>query len=52
MLSWREKLYLSPLSMHQTTVKPTIVVVVDVVAASFIAIAAALTYHQFKHHHW
>ncbi len=37
--------------MHQTTVKPTIVVVVDFVAASFIVIAAAFTYHQCKHHH-
>jgi hypothetical protein len=31
--------------MHQTTIKPTFVVAVDVVAASFIGVAAALTYH-------
>jgi hypothetical protein len=30
--------------MHQTTVKPTIVVVVDFVTASFIVIAAAFCY--------
>jgi hypothetical protein len=46
-----KKLFLSPLSMHQTTVKPTINVVVDFVAASFIVIAAAFTYHQCKHYH-
>jgi hypothetical protein len=38
--------------MHQTTVKPTIVIVVDVVHASFTVVAAALTYHQCEHHHW
>jgi hypothetical protein len=38
--------------MHQTTVKPTIVIIVNVVAASFIVVATALTYHQCKHHHW
>jgi hypothetical protein len=38
--------------MHQTSIKPTITVVVDVVAASFIVLAAALTYHRCKHHHW
>jgi hypothetical protein len=36
--------------MYQTTVKPTIVVVVDFVAASLIVVAAAFTYHQCKHH--
>jgi hypothetical protein len=38
--------------MHLITVKSTIVVFVNVVAASFIIVAAALTYHQCKHHHW
>ncbi len=38
--------------MHHITVKYTIVVVIDVVAASFIVVADALTYHQCKHHHW
>ncbi len=37
--------------MHQTTVKPTIVVIIDFVAASFIVVAATFTYHQCKHHH-
>jgi hypothetical protein len=41
----------NPLSMHQTTVKPTIVMVVDFVAVSFIVVAAAFTNHQCKHHH-
>jgi hypothetical protein len=38
--------------MHQTTVKPTIVIAIDVFAASFIIVIAALTYHQCKRHHW
>jgi hypothetical protein len=37
--------------MHQTTVKPTIVVVVDFVTASFIVVAATFTYYQYKHNH-
>jgi hypothetical protein len=37
--------------MHQTTVKPTIVIVLDVVAASFIVVTAPFTYYQCKHHH-
>jgi hypothetical protein len=37
--------------MHQTAIKPTIVVIIDVVSASFIVVTAALTYHQCKHHH-
>jgi hypothetical protein len=32
--------------MHQITIKPTIVVVVDVVAASFIIVTTPRTYHQ------
>ncbi len=35
--------------MHQTSIKPTIIVVIDIVASSFIILAAALTYHQCKH---
>jgi hypothetical protein len=34
------------------TIKSTIVVVVDVVAESFIVVATVFTYHQCKHHHW
>jgi hypothetical protein len=49
MFIWREKLYWSLLSTHQTTVKPTTVIIVDFVAASFIVVAAAFTYHQCKH---
>ncbi len=37
--------------MHQTTVKPAIVIVVDFVAASFVVVVAAFTYHQRKHYH-
>jgi hypothetical protein len=46
MLSWQETLYGSPLSTHQATLKATIIVIVDVVAASFIGVATALTHHQ------
>jgi hypothetical protein len=38
--------------MHQTTVKPTIIVIVDVVAESLIVVPTAFTYHQCKHHQW
>jgi hypothetical protein len=34
--------------MHRTTVKPTIVVFINVVPASFILIATPLTYYQCK----
>ncbi len=39
---------LNTLNNHQ----PTIIVVVDVVAASFIVVPTAFAYHQCNHHYW